>query len=300
VHLSSGYATCIYESHSSCESAGPASTVAEDQCDKHPAGNAHSPAEACAQESEASCWLGPSQPLGHPHCTPQISRLHAAVRPGASEAAIVSDRANVAAAADAVSQCHREIPQIPASGHAASLQHRGHGCRGVHAAQACWKRPGVTTPPAEASQLSEASQIQQSSAAALLTAAALPAAAEQPAPQLRSASAEAPLQLTRRLSCNSTGCETQSPPHPPTASAPDREESGLCSGEDVKGQHTGSENGAECALPLPLPWVQPTQEHSSGAPAECLPDADAGVAPAQLPPQSTASSQRAPLEPLRQ
>lgn len=300
MHLSSGYATCIHESHSNGDSAGPACTVAENQCDKHPAGNAHSPADACALESEASCWPGLSQPLGRPCCTPHISRLHAPVRPGASEAAILSDRTNAAAAADAVSQSYHKIPQIPASDNAASLQHRGHSCRGVHAAQASWKRPGVSTPPAEASQLSEASQIQQSSAAALLTAAAPPAAAQQPAPQLASASAEAPQQLTRRLSCNPTGCETQSPPHPPTASAPDRQESGLCRDAGVSGQHTGSENSAECPLPLPLPWVQPSQEHSDGTAAEYLPDADVGMALAQSLPQSTASGQRAPLVPLRQ
>ena len=293
MHLLLRDATCIL-SETRCESAGPAGTVAEYQCDKHPAGNAHSPAEACARESQASCRPGPSQLLGHPHCTPQISRLHAAVRPGASEAAILSDRTNAAAAADAVSQCHRDMPEVLAPVHAASLQHCDQGCCGVHAAQASWKRHGVSTPPAEASQLSEASQIQQSTAAA-----APPAAAQQPAPQLASASAEAPLQLTRRLSCNSTGCATRSPPHPPTASAPDTEESGPCSGADVSGQHIGSEDGAECALPLPLPWVRPTQEHSNETAAECLLDADMVMAMPQSMPLSTASGQRAPLEPLR-
>jgi hypothetical protein len=106
------------------------------------------------------------------------------------------------------------------------------------------------------------------------------------------------MQLIRQPACNQNSCAVQSPQHLRTTSAPGREQSEPCSGADVGGQHIGSENGVECALPMPLPWVQPTQEDPGGSPAERLPDADAGMALAQALPHSTASGRRSPLVPL--
>jgi hypothetical protein len=276
----------------SAEIHGPA----RDHCHGRSAVEANSARAGCVLESEASCWPGPLQPLGHSQRIQQTTSPHPPAPLDASEDACVIGRTTAAAAADAGSQFCSKAVKEPASADAALPRTDCCGRCGVHRSSTP-RTPGIGTLPVAVSQLAEAPGVQHSSAAQLPPARSQPAAAQPAAAQPAAVSGLGPLQVTTQPACPSPGSAFQLPLDSPNRPARENTPSQWNSAH-VPARQPDGENGAELLLPLPVPWVQPSQADSCGCPAQGLPDADTSMEVIQRLPPGNASSPRAPLAPM--